>query len=212
MSYARHPIAYASRALTPSEIHYAQIEKELLSVVFVVDNFSEFLYGRHFLVEIDHKPESNKVSSPKRLPLLRLQKYDLEVVYKRGVEMCMADTLSRAYLKNKTTQKDDVQDVMNINRSRTEQEAEEIDMVSYLPLRDTTIQEIQKHTETDPDLQALATIIKDGWPESKDKVKPQLQCNYPFREELTIQKGNLQRRTCGHTCSSTQHDDQQTPF
>ena len=43
-------------------------------------------------------------------------------------------------------------------------------MVSYLPLRDTTIQEIQKHTETDPDLQALATIIKDGWPESKDKV------------------------------------------
>ena len=55
--------------------------------------------------------------------LLRLQKYDLEVVYKRGVEMYMADTLSRAYLKNKTTQKHEVQDVMNINRSRTEQEA-----------------------------------------------------------------------------------------
>ena len=51
--------------------------------------------------------------------LLGLQKYDLEVVYKRGVEMYMADTLSRAYLKNKTTQKHEVQDVMNINRSRT---------------------------------------------------------------------------------------------
>ena len=98
--------------------------------------------------------------------LLHLQKYDLEVVYKREVEMYMADTLSCAYLKNKTTQKHEVQDVMNINRSiaRTEQEAEENDMVSYLPLRDTTIQEIQKHTETDLDLQALATIIKDGWP------------------------------------------------
>ena len=185
-----HPIAYASRALTLIEIHYAQIEKELLSVVFGVDKFSEFLYGRHFVVETDHKPlESTKLSSPKRLPLLRLQNYDLEVVYKRGVEMYMADTLSRAYLKNKTAQKHDVQDVMNINRSRTGQEAEEIDMVSYLPLRDTTIQEIQKHTETDPDLQALATIIKDGWPESKDKVKPQLQCNCPSREELTIQNG-----------------------
>ena len=34
-----HPIAYASRALTPTEIHYAQIEKELLSVVFGVDKF-----------------------------------------------------------------------------------------------------------------------------------------------------------------------------
>ena len=74
----------------------------------------------------------------------------------------MADTLSRAYLKNKPTQKHGVQDVKNINRSRTKQEREEIDMVSYLPLRDTTIQEIQKYTETDPDLQALATIIKDG--------------------------------------------------
>ena len=60
-------------------------------------------------------------------------------------------------------------------------------MVSYLPLRDTTIQEIQKHTVTDRDLQALTTIIKDGWPESKDKVKPQLHCYYPFREELTLQ-------------------------
>ena len=185
-----HPIAYASRALTLIEIHYAQIEKELLSVVFGVDKFSEFLYGRHFVVETDHKPlESTKLSSPKRLPLLRLQNYDLEVVYKRGVEMYMAGTLSRAYLKNKTAQKHAVQDVMNINRSRTGQEAEEIDMVSYLRLRDTTIQEIQKHTETDPDLQALATIIKDGWPESKDKIKPQLQCNCPSREELTIQNG-----------------------
>ena len=166
-----HPIAYASRALTPTEIHYAQIEKDLLSVAFGVDKFSEFLYGRHFVVETDHKPlESTKLSSPKRLPLLRLQKYDLEVVYKRGVEMYMADTLSLAYLKNKTTQKHDVQDVMNINRPRPGQEAKEIDMVSYLSLRDTTIQDVQKYT----DLQALATIIKDGWPESKDKVKPQL--------------------------------------
>ena len=77
--------------------------------------------------------------------------------------MYMADTLCHPYLKNKATQKHEVQDVMNINRSRTEQDAEEIDVVSYLPLRDTTIQEIQKHAETDPDLQALATIIKVTW-------------------------------------------------
>ena len=66
--------------------------------------------------------------------------------------MYMADTLSRAYLKNKTTRKHEVQDVININRSRTEQEAEEINVVSCLTLRDTTIEEIQKGTETDPDL------------------------------------------------------------
>ena len=51
-----HPIAYASRGLTPAEIHYAEIENELLSVVFGVEKFSDFLYGRHFVVETDHKP------------------------------------------------------------------------------------------------------------------------------------------------------------
>ena len=114
-----HPIAYASRALTPTEFHYAQIEKELLSVVFGVKKFSEFLYGRHFVVETDHKPlesivRKSLLRSPKGLQrmLLRLHKYDLEVVYKRGVEMYMADMLSRAYLKNKTTPKHEVQDVI----------------------------------------------------------------------------------------------------
>ena len=103
--------------------------------------------------------------------------------------MYVADTLSRAYLKNKTTRKHEVQDVININRSRAEQESEEINVVSYLPLRDTTIKEIQNDTETDPNLQGLATIFKHGWSESKDTVKPQLHGYYPFRGELTIQNG-----------------------
>ena len=51
-----HPNAYASRALNLTEIYYAQLEKELLSVVFGVEKFSEFVYGRHFVVETDHKP------------------------------------------------------------------------------------------------------------------------------------------------------------
>jgi hypothetical protein len=62
-------------------------------------------------------------------------------------------------------------------------------MLHFLPLRDTTIQEIQTHTETDPDLQTLSTIIKNGWPEAKDSIQPQLHCYYPFREELSVQNG-----------------------
>ena len=40
------PVAFASRALTPTESRYAQIEKELLSVVFACERFDTYLYGR----------------------------------------------------------------------------------------------------------------------------------------------------------------------
>lgn len=51
-----HPVAYASRALTTTETNYAQIEKELLAVVFGLERFECYVYGRKPLVESDHKP------------------------------------------------------------------------------------------------------------------------------------------------------------
>ena len=39
------PVAYASRALTLAETRYAQIEKELLAIVFACDCFDTYVYG-----------------------------------------------------------------------------------------------------------------------------------------------------------------------
>ena len=50
-------VAYASRALTPTEQKYAQIEKEALAVVFGCTKFHKMLYGKSDVtVETDHKP------------------------------------------------------------------------------------------------------------------------------------------------------------
>ena len=67
------PVAYASRVLTATERRYAQIEKELLAVVFACRRFDAYVYGRAKVsVESDHKPleiimQKTLDTAPKRL-------------------------------------------------------------------------------------------------------------------------------------------------
>ena len=73
-----HPIAFASRTLTPSKCNYAQIEKEALSIIFAVKKFHRFLYGRNFILITDHKPLVTILGPKKGIPSLaaaRLQRW-----------------------------------------------------------------------------------------------------------------------------------------
>ena len=58
------PVAYASRALTNCQKKNAQIEKELLAIVFGCDKFHDYIYGRTVTVETDHKPLENIFKKP----------------------------------------------------------------------------------------------------------------------------------------------------
>ena len=58
-------VAYASRALTSAEQKYAQIEKEMLAVVFGCERFHKLLYGNtRITVESDHKPLESILKKP----------------------------------------------------------------------------------------------------------------------------------------------------
>ena len=99
------PVAFASRTLSQVEQRYAQIEKECLAIVFARAKFSQYITRRAVItVETDHKPlqsifKKSLLTSPSRLQrmLLRLQHYNLNVTYKPGSQMYVADHLSRAY-------------------------------------------------------------------------------------------------------------------
>ena len=175
------PVLYHSRALTQSEINYAQIEKELLAVVSAVDKFHTYIYGRHVIIETDHKPleaicKKSLTSAPKRLQhmLLQLQKYDLEVIYKKGTEMYFADTLSRAYLK-KTESK--------------QQNFEVVNSADYLPVSERAINQIQKAMKNDPEMTTLMNLIQAGWPETPSLLNDQMKIYFTFRDELIVQDG-----------------------
>ena len=50
------PIAFTSKTHTDVESCYANIERECLSVCFGLEKFHTYIYGRHVLIENDHKP------------------------------------------------------------------------------------------------------------------------------------------------------------
>ena len=176
------PVAYASRALTPTETRYAQIEKELLAIVFACDHFEAYIYGRDAIqVETDHQPLVSIVkkslnSAPGRLQrmLLRLQKYNLHLKYKRGQMMFLADTLSRAYLHD-------------INACEFSQQLEEVDHTVLLAMTEERLQQLTHASSHDPVLQVLRETICRGWPESKSDVPDSIHAYYDFRDELTVQ-------------------------
>ena len=89
------PVAYTSRALTVTEANHARIEKELLAIVFGMEKFETYLYGRRVIVESDHKPlesilTKSLLNAPKRLQimLIRLQQYDFEIVKLKESTCC----------------------------------------------------------------------------------------------------------------------------
>ena len=153
-------MAYASRSLTSAEENYAQIEKEMLAIVFACSKFHQYLYGKEKVqVQSDHKPLQSIMKKPlhrasprlQRL-MLKLQPYDLLVGYVPGKLMYVADTLSRAYIKESVSVSDEDDPCVMIHT---------MDSVS-----EPKLNEIREVTEQDEGLQTVQNYIKLGWPNS----------------------------------------------
>ena len=179
-------LAYASRALTPTQQRYAQIEKETLAIVYGVQKFNQYIYGRTTDVETDHKPLqyiSNKPlhEAPLRLQkmMLILQRYDLKVKYVPGSELSVADALSRAYLEE--TKESLIPDL----------EVNEVQLTAHLPISQERYCEFQQATAADPTLQVLSTVVRNGWPCHKQELPLAVHEYWSCRDEISEIDGLL---------------------
>ena len=96
------PVAYASKSLSEAEQNYANIERELLGVVFSLETFKHFTSGRQTNIITDHKPLTSLFSkclantSPRLARMmLHISDYDANVLYQKGSKMFLSDALSR---------------------------------------------------------------------------------------------------------------------
>ena len=64
------PIAFASRTLSKPQTNYAQLEKEALAIIFGIQKFHNYLYGRKFVIHSDHKPLMYILNASKSIPTM----------------------------------------------------------------------------------------------------------------------------------------------
>ena len=174
------PIAYSSRSLTDVEGRYAQIEKEMLSMVHACKKFHPYIFGKEVTVYNDHKPLKQILKKPllaapmwlQRM-LLNLQWYDLIVKYRKGKEMYLPDTLSRTYLPD--TPNPEITDL------------EQVRTLDFLSISKDKYTELQEHTQRG--LNQLQTIILNGWPNVRQEVPASLRPYWDSRSELVVCDG-----------------------
>ena len=176
------PIAYTSRSLTDAECRYAQIEKEMLSIVHGCVKFHNYILGKDITVFNDHKPleaifSKPLLQAPMRLQkmMLKLQWYNPTIKYQPGKQMELADTLSRATLADCTS----------------EVETTPVSMLDFLAISNEKLVQLKNCTKQE--LSNLTETINSGWPDTRAQLPISLRPYWDVRSEIAVSDGLLFR-------------------
>ena len=144
------PVSYVSRSLTNAQKNYAIIEKELLAVLFGCERFHQFVYGSEVTIISDHKPLESIMKKPlskaparlQRMPL-RLQRYNINLLYKPGRDMIFADTLSRAHLKEDGEEINEEEIIAQIHMICSNTASDEKKNIQEITQKDDVLQQLK---------------------------------------------------------------------
>ena len=88
--------------MAPTETRYAQIEKEALALTWSCKRLQDYLIGKHFYIETDHKPlipmlgqqDIHKLPVRIQSMCMRLVCYSYSITHVPGKLLYTADTLA----------------------------------------------------------------------------------------------------------------------
>ena len=96
------PIAVASKSLAGAEQRYSNIKHEVLGILHGLEKFHHYCFGREVLIITDHKPlismfkrDVATLSQHIQCVLLNIYQYRVQIIYKPGPEIFIADWLLR---------------------------------------------------------------------------------------------------------------------
>ncbi|GAB1610332.1 uncharacterized protein K02A2.6-like, partial [Argonauta hians] len=182
------PIAYASRSLTDAEKRYAQIEKEFLASTWACEKFQKYLIGLdRFELQTDHKPlvplmkSKDLDQSPVRCQrlLIRLMRFNFNVVHIPGKELVIADALSRSPAPRAPAEASETEEAVSAFVDGVE---------SSWPIATTRLDQLRAATVHDPKLQKVIGYVLNGWPSD---VPTELMEYRQAKGELSLINGLL---------------------
>ena len=173
------PIAFASKSLMDAETRYANIERELLAIIFACQCFSTYLLGRSLIAESNYKPlemiaMKNLANVPPHLQrmLLELERYDVTIKYRPGNQMQLANVLSQC-------------------PARASQEIKLDMQVDYIAFMKPWIEKLKDSMQRDPILGTVYQLTQQGWLHQRRHVQCLAWRYWDFRDELSTDDGLL---------------------
>ena len=169
-----------------------------------MEMWHQYLYGRHVItVHTDHEPletifKKLLCKAPQRLQrmMLKLQRYQFSVRYKKGKELYVVDTLSRASVTYHPS----------TTSARKEYEVFRMELaeMDIEPNRVTpeAMQRITQETAKDPVLASLYSVITSGWSAERKETPEQLRQYWSFRDDISVYDGVAYRSHQGIVPSS----------
>ena len=160
------PLFNVSKTLTATQRRYSQIQREALAIIYGLQKFHNYLYGRKFILVTDHKPLISLFNPKKGTPAmaanrlarwaLTLSQYEYSIEYRKTTDHGNADALSR----------------LPIGDDREFDSKEEKEDTSAVCLINTISQQLKpadhktlaKESSKDPVLTTVMRYMKDGWP------------------------------------------------
>ncbi|UYV78302.1 K02A2.6-like, partial [Cordylochernes scorpioides] len=185
------PVAFASRTLTKTEQGYAQIEKEALSITWACERFKDFVVGKTFLIETDHKPlvpifttkDLNDLTPRLQRYRMRMLQFSFHIFHTPGKDLITADALSRQPLPGHLPKDEELQEeVEHFVRS----------IVLHQSTTDDRLAKIALNQKLEPILQNVAFYFNNGWP-AKCQLSPLERSFYEVRDEIGEENGLLMR-------------------
>ena len=152
-------VAYASKALSPAESNYSQVEREAFGIVWACEKFRFYLIGCKFVCLTDNKALVHIFNNPSKVLSIRMSKFILRAQdYEMNVQHCPGESNAADYLSrhpNSKQQPRDSSTTRNVIRHLRS-------VIEYQSPNLVPPSEIADETAADPSLQIIINALFAG--------------------------------------------------